>query len=292
MGVAKAEGRGRFSWYDADQDRQAMDRETIAADLRDAIAHDQVAPGFQPIVEIDANHLSGVEMLARWFHPERGSIPPGVFIEIAEDSGQIGTLGLSVLRQACVQAKDWARPLTLSFNVSGVQFKDPNLVPSIRMVLEGTGFPPERLIVEVTESSVIDDFGEARAKLEELKALGVAIALDDFGTGYSSLTALQNLPFDRLKIDRSFVTNIAKRAECQKIVSGIVSLAQGLHLEVTAEGIETVEDLAYVSYLQCQRGQGFLFEKAVPGDQVGELLDGAWQDLPTVPVSLAKVVGT
>ncbi|WP_412554838.1 putative bifunctional diguanylate cyclase/phosphodiesterase [Shimia sp. MIT1388] len=292
MGVAKSEGRGRFAWYDADQDRQAMDRETIAADLRDAIAHDQVAPWFQPIVEIDENRVSGVEILARWFHPERGSIPPGVFIEIAEDSGQIGTLGLSVLRQACAQAKDWVRPLTLSFNVSGVQFKDPNLVPSIRMVLEGTGFPPERLIVEVTESSVIDDFGEARAKLEELKALGVAIALDDFGTGYSSLTALQNLPFDRLKIDRSFVTNIAENPECQKIVSGIVSLAQGLHLEVTAEGIETVEDLAYVSYLQCQRGQGFLFEKAVPGAQVAELLTGAWQDLPTVPVSLAKVVGT
>ena len=134
--------------------------------------------------------------------------------------------------------------------------------------------------------------GCVRGILERLKALGWALALDAFGTGYSSLTALQNLPFDRLKIDRSFVTNIAKRAECQKIVSGIVSLAQGLHLEVTAEGIETVEDLAYVSYLQCQRGQGFLFEKAVPGDQVGELLDGAWQDLPTVPVSLAKVVGT
>ena len=138
----------------------------------------------------------------------------------------------------------------------------------------------------------MDDFGEARAKMEELKALGVAIAREDFGNGYSSVTALQNVPFDRRQMDRSFVTNIAKRAECQKIVSGIVSLAQGLHLEVTAEGIETVEDLAYVSYLQCQRGQGFLFEKAVPGDQVGELLDGAWQDLPTVPVSLAKVVGT
>lgn len=292
MGVAKAEGRGRFAWYDADLDRQAMDRETIAADLREAISQNQVVPWFQPIVEIDENRVNGVEILARWFHPERGLIPPGVFIEIAEDSGQIGTLGLNVLRQACVQAKDWVRPLTLSFNVSGVQFKDPNLVPSIRMVLEGTGFPPERLIVEVTESSVIDDFGVAREKLEELKALGVAIALDDFGTGYSSLTALQNLPFDRLKIDRSFVTNIANCAESQKIVSGIVSLAQGLHLEVTAEGIETVEDLAYVSYLQCQRGQGFLFEKPVSGELVGELLQGAWEVLPTVPVSLAKMVGT
>ncbi|WP_299420210.1 bifunctional diguanylate cyclase/phosphodiesterase [uncultured Shimia sp.] len=292
MGMAKTQGRGRFTWYDADLDRQAMDREAIAADLRDAIAHEQVVPWFQPIVDIDENRVSGVEILARWIHPERGSIPPGVFIEIAEDSGQIGTLGLSVLRQACVAAKDWARPLTLSFNVSGVQFRDPNLVPSIRMVLEGTGFPPERLIVEVTESSVIDDFGVARAKLEELKAIGVAIALDDFGTGYSSLAALQNLSFDRLKIDRSFVTDISNNPECQKIVAGIVSLAQGLHLEVTAEGIETVEDLAYVSYLQCQRAQGFLFEKAVPAAEVVEFLDGKWEELPTVPVALAKVVGT
>ncbi|SMP10870.1 putative bifunctional diguanylate cyclase/phosphodiesterase [Shimia sagamensis] len=291
MYVAKTQGRGRFAWYDAEQDRQSMDREKLAADLREAIAHDQVEPWFQPIVEIDDNLVSGVEVLARWNHPERGFIPPGVFIEIAEDSGQIGALGLSVLRQACSQANEWAQPLTVSFNVSGVQFKDLNLVPSIRMVLESTGFDPKRLIVEITESSVIDDFDVAREKLDELKTLGVSIALDDFGTGYSSLACLQNLPFDRLKIDRSFVTDISDHPQSQKIVSGIVSLAQGLHLEVTAEGIETVEDLAYVSYLDCQRAQGFLFEKAVPAAQVEELLETKWDDLPTVPLSLPKAVG-
>ncbi len=286
--MAKTQGRGQFAWYDADLDRQSLDRARITADLREAIAHGQVEPWFQPIVEIEANRVTGVEILARWNHPERGFIPPNVFIEIAEDSGQIGALGLSVLRQACTQAKGWAKPLTVSFNVSGVQFKDPTLIPSIEAVLAETGFPPKRLVVEVTESSVIHDFGIARGKLEKLKALGVSIALDDFGTGYSSLACLQNLPFDRLKIDRSFVTDISEQPQSQKIVSGIVSLAQGLHLEVTAEGIETVEDLAYVSYLDCQRAQGFLFEKAVPAEQVEELLTTKWEALPTAPLPLVK----
>ncbi len=288
MYMAKIEGRGRFAWYDAELDRQSLDRAKITADLREAIANDQVEPWFQPIVEIDDNRVSGVEILARWNHPERGFIPPGVFIEIAEDSGQIGALGLSILRQACLQANTWAQSLSVSFNVSGVQFKDPTLISSLQAVLEETGFDPKRLIVEITESSVIHDFSIAREKLEELKALGVAIALDDFGTGYSSLACLQNLPFDRLKIDRSFVTDISEQPQSQKIVSGIVSLAQGLRLEVTAEGIETVEDLAFISYLDCQRAQGFLFEKAVPAKQVEELLKTKWVDLPTAPLAMPK----
>jgi len=288
MHMAKEHARGGFAWYDAELDRQSLDREQIASDLREAIANDEVVPWFQPIVEIDQNKVSGVEVLARWEHPERGFIPPAVFIEIAEDIGRIGALGLSVLRQACLQAKDWSRPLTISFNVSGVQFKDPELVSSIRLLLEGTGFPAKRLIVEITENSVIDDFNVAREKLEELKELGIGVALDDFGTGYSSLACLQNLPFDRLKIDRSFVTGISDQPQSQKIVSGIVRLAQGLNLEVTAEGIETLEDLAYVTYLDCNRAQGFLFDKAIPEEQLVAHLEKKWLELPTAPQSLSK----
>ncbi len=291
MHMAKEHARGRFAWYDAELDRQSMDREQLASDLRKAIAKDNVVPWFQPIVEIDQNRVSGVEVLARWKHPERGFVPPGVFIEIAEDIGLIGTLGLSVLRQACVQAKEWPVPLTLSFNVSGMQFKDPALVPSIRLLLESTGFPAKRLIIEITENSVIDDFKVAREKLEELKAMGVAVALDDFGTGYSSLACLQNLPFDRLKIDRSFVTGISEQPQSQKIVSGIIGLAQGLQLEVTAEGIETLEDLSYVTYLDCTRGQGFLYDQAIPGEQVVANLDDKWRDFPTAPQTISHFAG-
>jgi diguanylate cyclase (GGDEF)-like protein len=291
MQMAKEHARGRFAWYDAELDRQSLDREQLASDLRKAIARDEVVPWFQPIVEIDQNQVSGVEVLARWKHPERGFISPAVFIEIAEDIGQIGALGLSVLRQACMQAKEWPVPLTISFNVSGVQFKDSALVPSIRLLLQGTGFPANRLIIEVTESSVIDDFAVARGKLEELKALGVAVALDDFGTGNSSLACLQNLPFDRLKIDRSFVTGISDQPQSQKIVSGIIGLAQGLQLEVTAEGIETLEDLSYVTYLDCNRGQGFLYDQAIPGEQVVAQLADKWRDLPTAPQAISQAAG-
>lgn len=291
MQMAKTHARGGFAWYDAELDRQSMEREKLASDLRQAIAKDEVVPWFQPIVDIENNRVSGVEILARWKHPERGFISPAIFIEIAEDIGQIGALGLSVLRQACVQAKEWPVPLTISCNVSGLQFKDPALVPSIRLLLEGTGFPANRLIVEVTENSVIDDFTVARAKLEELKALGVSVALDDFGTGYSSLACLQNLPFDRLKIDRSFVTGISDQPQSQKIVSGIIGLAQGLQLEVTAEGIETLEDLSYVTYLDCNRGQGFLYDQAIPGERVAAQLEDKWLDLPTAPRSISQLAG-
>lgn len=285
VSLAKMEGRGRFAWYDSDLDSRSLDRAKITTDLRDGITNGDIRPFFQPIVDIASNEVTGVEVLARWTHPTRGNIPPSVFIEIAEDSGQIGRLGLVLMREACVHAQRWISDVTVSINVSGTQFKDPNLVPSLRKVLDETGFDPQLLIVEVTENAVIDDFDDACEKLHQLKALGVSIALDDFGTGYSSLACLQKLPFDRLKIDRSFVTEIANLPHNQKIVSGIVSLAQGLSLEVTAEGVETLEDLAVVRFLECDRAQGFLFDQAVPAETVGTLLETKWADLPVIKVA-------
>ncbi len=176
----KADGRGSFAWYDADADRQSRDRAEIAADLKSAMIRQEIVPFFQPIVRIGDAGLVGFEVLARWQHPTRGSIPPFVFIEIAEDSGLIGPLGMSILRQACEQAVNWPDTLSVSFNVSPIQFREAALVENIQKVLKETGFKPRRLTIEITESSVIDDFEAARLKIEALKDLGIQIALDDF----------------------------------------------------------------------------------------------------------------
>ncbi|MFD1160090.1 putative bifunctional diguanylate cyclase/phosphodiesterase [Roseovarius aestuarii] len=282
--MAKNEGRGRFAWYDAELDRQSHERAEIEAELREAIIKSDIEPWFQPIIEIESNKLIGFEILARWNHKTRGQIPPDVFIAIAEDSGQIGSLGHSILRRACMLATQWDSALSISFNVSPYQFHDPKLVDQIKEILKESEFDARRLTIEITESSVIHDFNVARAKLDALKDLGVAVALDDFGTGYSSLASLRQLPFDRIKIDRSFVTNIAAEPQNQKIVTGIMALANGLELDVTAEGIESSEDLGYLQSLNCSLGQGFLFEKAVPADQVSWFLESKWGDLRVDPI--------
>ncbi|GGB05747.1 hypothetical protein GCM10011324_14860 [Allosediminivita pacifica] len=274
--MSKGEGRGRFTWYDAELDRPSHERAAIEADLRQAIARYEIEPWFQPIVQMGTGQLSGFEVLARWKHPTRGEIPPEVFIEIAEDSGQIGNLGFNLLHRACMAARDWGRELTIAFNISPHQFLDSNLVAQLEEILKECDFDPRRLTIEVTESSIIHDFDMARAKLNALKALGVKVALDDFGTGYSSLASLRKLPFDRIKIDRSFVTNIAAEPQNQKIVTGIMALANGLELDVTAEGIESEQDRAYIETLHCSMGQGFLFDKAIPPDQVSWLLETKW----------------
>lgn len=281
---AKEKGKGQFAWYDAELDQQSHERAEIEADLHTAIMMSEIEPWFQPIIQIGTNRLVGFEVLARWTHKTRGQIPPDVFIEIAEDSGQIGKLGYALLQKACLSARDWEKELTVSFNISPHQFHDPRLVDRIKEIVEDCEFDPNRLTIEVTESSVIQDFGAASEKLTALKKLGVAVALDDFGTGYSSLASLRNLPFDRIKIDRSFVTDIAREPQNQRIVSGIMALANGLDLAVTAEGIESFDDLAFLHALDCPLGQGFLFDKALPAQQVGWFLESKWSDLKVDPI--------
>ncbi|MDX8354445.1 putative bifunctional diguanylate cyclase/phosphodiesterase [Cognatiyoonia sp. IB215182] len=278
--AAKDGGRARFAWYDAELDQKSHERAQLEVDLTKAIADRAIEAWFQPVVNIETQGLIGFEVLARWTHPTRGAIAPSVFIEIAEDSGQIGNLGLSILRQACEAAASWDPKLTIAFNVSPLQFHDALLVEQIKQVLDDCGFDAKRLTIEVTESSIIHDFGIARAKLDALKELGVAVALDDFGTGYSSLASLRQLPFDRIKIDRSFVTNIAAEPQNQKIVAGIMALAKGLDLDVTAEGIETKDDLSYLQDLSCSLGQGFLFERAVPEKHVPWLMESQLKEWP------------
>jgi len=294
--AAKRLGRNQFSWYDAELDRQSKDRAAIEADLKTAIEKEQITAWFQPIVEIDTRKLTGFEVLARWEHPTRGQMSPSVFVGIAEDCGLIEALGWSVLRQACRAASQWQTDLSIAFNLSPRQFHDRNLLERVRSLLAEHDFDPNRLTIEITESTVIKDFDAARAALDGLKAIGVSIALDDFGTGYSSLASLRKLPFDRIKIDRSFVTDITDNPENQKIVSGIMALASGLQLEVTAEGIETPNDLEFLEDQHCAFGQGFLFEKALPPDQVSWLLETKWSEnivefsdqSPRVPVRQDK----
>ncbi|WP_270727577.1 putative bifunctional diguanylate cyclase/phosphodiesterase [Shimia sp. Alg240-R146] len=287
----KLSGRGSFAWYDSDADKQALERAEIAAELKSAVQSDKITPYYQPIVKIGTSELVGFEVLARWTHPTRGNVPPFTFIPIAEDSGLIGQLGMSILRQACADAADWPEELSISFNVSPIQFRDPALVESIQNVLHETGFKPERLTIEITESSVIDDVLIARPKIEAFKELGIQIALDDFGTGYSSLSCLRSLPFDRIKIDRSFVTDISSNQQNQQIVSGILSLANGLALDVTAEGIETSDDLAYLQGSTCSLGQGYYFEKPIPADQISWLLETEWAEHLVHAVPAVKAVG-
>lgn len=275
---AKADGRGRMAWYDADLDELSTARAGMELALRDAVRQRVVQPWFQPIVDIGTGKLVGFEVLARWTHEDYGAVPPGYFIELAEDCGLISELGQSIIGQALASARDWPQHLSISVNVSPLQFSDPNFVETIRLLLADSSIAPRRLTVEVTESSVITDFDSASEKLEALKALGVQVALDDFGTGYSSLASLRNLPFDRLKIDQSFVRDIPHQPKNQKIVSIIMELAQGFELDVTIEGIETTEELRYLGAEAGGLGQGYLFGRAVPAGEVAWRLETEWGD--------------
>ncbi|WP_068313808.1 putative bifunctional diguanylate cyclase/phosphodiesterase [Aliiruegeria sabulilitoris] len=269
---AKREGRGRLNFFDDDLGERLREEAELEVELTLAIEAEEIVPYFQPIVDISDRRLVGFEVLARWSHPRLGQVPPSRFIALAEDTGQINAISWLILRQACNTARDWPEELSISFNLSPRQFRDTELAETISSVLRSTSFPAERLEIEITESAVIEDLGYARETIERLRWLGIRISLDDFGTGFSSLATLSRLPFDKLKIDRSFVTQVTKDAQKAKIVAGIISLADSLELSVTAEGIETEETYELLADLNCKLGQGFLFERPLPGAEISELL--------------------
>ncbi len=269
---AKREGRGRLNFFDDDLGEKLREAAELEVELTEAIEAEQIVPFFQPIVDIGNRRLVGFEVLARWHHEKLGQIPPTRFIALAEDTGQINAISWLVLRQACEQAKVWPAHLSISFNLSPRQFRDSELAETISSVLRETAFPPERLEIEITETAVIEDLDYARETIERLRWLGIRISLDDFGTGFSSLATLSRLPFDKLKIDRSFVTQVTEDAQKAKIVAGIISLAESLELSVTAEGIETEDTYKMLANLNCDLGQGFLFERPLPGERIAELL--------------------
>ncbi len=223
-------------------------------------------------MDLAAGTLTGFEVLARWNHPTRGQIPPSTFIPIAEETGLLSRMTTSLLRQACQAARDWPAHIKIAVNISPVDFKNPWLAQEILQILVEVGFPPQRLEIEITESALVVDHEQATQTLMSLKNQGISIALDDFGTGYASLHQLRMLPFDKIKIDQSFVKTMRENVDSRMIVKAIIGLSGSLGLPTTAEGIESAGNADILRDFGCTLGQGFLYSEAVPAGSVPELL--------------------
>jgi diguanylate cyclase (GGDEF)-like protein len=272
MYAAKNAGRNRYAWFDRSMERDLQARNDLESGLRLAIPRCEIVPYFEQQVDLATGRLTGFEVLARWEHPTRGLIGPDTFIPIAEQTGMIAELSLSIMRQAFLAAKDWDAGLSVSVNISPWQLKDAWLSQKIIKVLTETGFPASRLEIEITESSLFDNLALAQSIVGSLKNQGIAIALDDFGTGYSSLAHLRALPFDRIKIDKSFIMSIAENAESAAIVNAITRLGESLNLPITAEGIEDVRIEERLRALGCTKGQGYLYGQPLSAINVRRLL--------------------
>lgn len=270
--AAKKNGRNGYSWFESGMEVELRSRNSLEGDIRAAIPNDEFVPFFEQQIDLASGELVGFEMLARWVSPVRGLISPDDFIPIAEETGMIGDLSLSIIRKAMIEAKNWDPKLTISVNISPVQLKDPWLAQKIVKLLVETGFPASRLEVEITESSLFKNLSLAQSIVGSLKNQGIRIALDDFGTGYSSLAHLRALPFDRIKIDRSFVSSMFENAESAAIVSAIAGLGASLDVPITAEGIENEESITKLKALGCTKGQGWYFGQPMNIDQVRTLL--------------------
>ncbi|MDX8514322.1 sensor domain-containing protein [Mesorhizobium captivum] len=269
---ARADGRGVFRMFEADMDRKLRERRALEQDLRSAPANGELLLHYQPQANV-SGEIVGFEALVRWNHKQRGIIPPAEFIPVAEESGLIVSLGEWVLREACREAASWAKPVQIGINLSPVQFRQGDLPGLLHQILLETGLDPNRLELEITESVLLDDLSRASAILRRLKSLGVKIALDDFGTGYSSLSYLQSFPFDKIKIDKSFVWMIQKNPQSAAIIRAIVGLGRGLSMDIIAEGVETLEQLSFLSDEGCHALQGYLIGRPHPieayADEVG-----------------------
>jgi predicted signal transduction protein with EAL and GGDEF domain len=260
-------------WFDAGMERALIAHGEIEQGIRFGLEHRQFVPHFEPQVDLNTGEIVGFEVLARWIHPLSGVIGPDVFIPVAEEIGLIGRLSDQVIGEALRQAASWDPSIKISVNISPFQLADGWLAQRIVKTLQETGFPAERLVIEITESSLFADIDLARAIVSSLKNQGIRIALDDFGTGFSSLAHLRSLPFDIIKIDRAFVTNIHAKRESTAIVRAVTTLAQALHVPVCVEGIENEESYHTVVRLGCEIGQGWYFGKPMPAYEARDLLD-------------------
>lgn len=272
MYEAKHQGRNRFAWFDASMEYNLQVRNEVESGMRVGIPRGEFVPYFEQQIDLTTGRLGGFEVLARWDHPTRGLVPPDSFIPIAEETGMIADLSMSVMRQALEEAKTWDQALTISVNISPSQLKDPWLAQKIVKLLVETGFPANRLEIEITETSLFENLALAQSIVGSLKNQGIRLALDDFGTGYSSLAHLRALPFDRIKIDKSFVTSILENAESAAIVNAITRLGDSLGLPVTAEGIEDAQIEERLRQLGCHKGQGWHFGKPASIAQTRTLL--------------------
>jgi diguanylate cyclase (GGDEF)-like protein len=278
MYAVKADGKGQFAIYDPDMEPSLFGDLQLAGELQRAVERGEFVVHYQPSVILSSQKIAGVEALVRWQHPTRGLVAPDDFVPIAEKTGLIHPIGRWVLREACTQVRRWQiqyptdPPLTVAVNVSVRQVHQPGLVEIVAEALRDSGLPPETLILEITESLVMQNAELAIARLHELKALGIRLAIDDFGTGYSSLSYLRHFPVDIIKIDKSFVDGVGQHGKERELAQSIIELGQTLHLEIVAEGVERADQLGWLKSRHCDLAQGFLFAHALDADTLSTLL--------------------
>ncbi|HTZ01555.1 MAG TPA: EAL domain-containing protein [Xanthobacteraceae bacterium] len=267
---AKSEARGSIRFFEPDMDKRLRERRALQHDLRAALLREEFQLYYQPQASIDGR-IIGFEALIRWHHPVRGMVSPGVFIPLAEENGMIMPLGEWILREACREAASWPAALGVAVNLSPAQFRHGDLPSLVHETLLETGLAAERLEIEITEGVLIADFSRAISILRRLKALGVRIAMDDFGTGYSSLSYLQAFPFDKIKIDQAFISNLDRNPQSAAIIRAVIGLGHGLSLPIVAEGVETKEQLAFLRREKCNEVQGYLIGRPAPITQYSRL---------------------
>jgi predicted signal transduction protein with EAL and GGDEF domain len=258
---AKAAGRNTWRFFEPEMQQEVQTRSTITADLRTALKEDQFEIYYQPVVQATNGQLVQFEGLLRWNHDSLGSVAPGRFIPIAEESRLIVPIGEMVLRRACAEATRWPHQVRLAVNLSPVQFAGRGLVNIVESALNDAGLDPARLELEITEGALLRDSEQVSGVLRQLRSLGVTIALDDFGTGYASLSYLRQLPFDKIKIDRSFITGLNKKDDAVSIIEAVVSLAKNLRMTTTAEGVETEDQWRLLAAMGCTYVQGYFFDR-------------------------------
>ncbi len=284
---AKESGRGAYRFFKREMDDSIRERRTMARELRQAIIDEELVVYYQPLARASNGEVCGFEALVRWKHPVRGMIPPLDFIPVAEENGLIGQLGEWVLRRACADAVTWERPLRIAVNLSPLQLNQPDLPKLVHEILVQTGLSPRRLELEITESALFKDYQRALDNLRRLKALGVRIAMDDFGTGFSSLSTLQSFPFDKIKIDKSFVENIHRDDRATVIVRAVLGLGRSLDIPCVAEGVETQEQIDFLRGEDCAELQGYAIGRPAPVDTLS-----AWTLASVAPVSPGPEIAT
>jgi diguanylate cyclase (GGDEF)-like protein len=265
---AKLDGRGLYRFFEAEMDARVQARRLLELDLRSALANKEFALHYQPVIRLDHGEVTGLEALLRWTHPRRGSVSPAEFIPLAEETGLIVPIGEWVVRQACKDATAWPEHVRVAVNISPVQFKTTSLVPTITSALAWSGLPASRLELEITESVLLQDTEATFATLHQLRALGVHVSMDDFGTGYSSLSYLQRFPFDKIKIDQSFVRDMGNNKQSLAIIQAVTNLGATLGMATTAEGVETRDQLDQLRAHGCTEVQGYYFSKPKPIEEI------------------------
>ena len=279
--LAKAEGRGTYRFFEADMDAHVQHLRAVELDLRNALPANDFELHYQPILDLASEKVVGLEALIRWHHPVRGLISPAEFIPIAEETGLIIPIGAWVLETACRAAAGWPQHVYVAINLSPTQFKGASLLDSVQQALAASGLAPTRLVLEITESVLMQRSDDTLALLHQLRSLGIRVALDDFGTGFSSLSYLRSFPFDKIKIDKSFICDVDTNKEASVIVAAVISLARNLGMTTVAEGVETAQQLATLSGQGCSSVQGYLFSRPVPAGQVDSLIRTLRVDQPS-----------